>query len=221
MGSSPSRLEKTLSGTIPESEKFFGFENFGNTCYCNSVLQALYFCPEFRALIVSHAKESRQPAPSSPDSSSLLFELASLFSQVSSQKKRTGSVAPRKFIATVKRENEMFRGAMHQDAHEFLNFVLNALAENLTGEGNDPAPQAQKEKKEKKKKRNEQEAVAQERPAELHQGQQQQAAGAAAGAAAGSRPASWVHELFEGVLTNETRCLCCDTVTSRHEVHLI
>jgi ubiquitin C-terminal hydrolase len=28
---------------------------------------------------------------------------------------------------------------------------------------------------------------------------------------------SWVHELFEGVLTNETRCLNCESVTNRDE----
>lgn len=30
------------------SNKIFGYENFGNTCYCNSVLQCLYNLPEFR-----------------------------------------------------------------------------------------------------------------------------------------------------------------------------
>ena len=31
---------------------------------------------------------------------------------------------------------------------------------------------------------------------------------------------TWVHSIFEGVLTNETRCLCCETVTSRDECFL-
>lgn len=34
-------------------EKYYGMENFGNTCYANSVLQALYFCKPFRQLIES------------------------------------------------------------------------------------------------------------------------------------------------------------------------
>lgn len=25
---------------------------------------------------------------------------------------------------------------------------------------------------------------------------------------------TWVHEMFEGTLTNETRCLCCETVSN-------
>jgi len=31
---------------------------------------------------------------------------------------------------------------------------------------------------------------------------------------------TWIHSMFEGILTNETRCLACDTVTSRHESFL-
>ena len=25
---------------------------------------------------------------------------------------------------------------------------------------------------------------------------------------------TWIHDLFEGTLTNETRCLCCETVSA-------
>lgn len=28
---------------------------------------------------------------------------------------------------------------------------------------------------------------------------------------------TWVHEIFQGMLTNETRCLCCETVRSKDE----
>ena len=65
MGNTPSRkaLDKAI-GALPESEHYFGLENFGNTCYCNSVLQALYYCGPFRQVcpsafppraLVSHA----------------------------------------------------------------------------------------------------------------------------------------------------------------------
>lgn len=36
------------------SNKIFGMENFGNTCYCNSILQCLYFTEKFRIELLSH-----------------------------------------------------------------------------------------------------------------------------------------------------------------------
>lgn len=57
MGSSFSsqakRLDKALGPSFPENERVFGLENFGNTCYCNSVLQALYYCKPLREVRAS------------------------------------------------------------------------------------------------------------------------------------------------------------------------
>ncbi|CAI5756327.1 unnamed protein product [Candida verbasci] len=36
------------------SHKIFGMENFGNTCYCNSILQCLYYTENFRIQLVKH-----------------------------------------------------------------------------------------------------------------------------------------------------------------------
>lgn len=79
MGGSSSKLEKALAES-PEDEKYFGLENFGNTCYCNSVLQALYFCRPFRERILQYAASLPPKAEEN-----LLNTLADLFTQVSWQ----------------------------------------------------------------------------------------------------------------------------------------
>lgn len=48
MGAAGSKLEKALGDQFPEGERYFGLENFGNTCYCNSVLQVFAPVDPFR-----------------------------------------------------------------------------------------------------------------------------------------------------------------------------
>jgi ubiquitin C-terminal hydrolase len=40
-------------------------------------------------------------------------------------------VSPKSFVQRLKQDNELFRSFMHQDAHEFLNFLLNDCCETL------------------------------------------------------------------------------------------
>jgi ubiquitin C-terminal hydrolase len=66
--------------------------------------------------------------------STLLTAIRDLFTAISAQPKSIGTVAPQAFINQLKRDNEFFRSTLHQDAHEFLNFLVNALAEILEKE---------------------------------------------------------------------------------------
>jgi ubiquitin carboxyl-terminal hydrolase 9/13 len=45
------------------SAKLFGMENFGNTCYCNSILQCLYYAKPFRERILAFPGKSQKPRP--------------------------------------------------------------------------------------------------------------------------------------------------------------
>ncbi|KVH93431.1 Peptidase C19, ubiquitin carboxyl-terminal hydrolase 2 [Cynara cardunculus var. scolymus] len=129
-----------------------------------------------------------------------LENFVSLLMQISTQKKKTGVIAPKRFVQRVKKENELFRGYMHQDAHEFLNFLLNELVDILEKESH--ATKGTKEHSSPPEKITNGIHVAQ---------------------ANGVRKeplVTWVHKNFQGILTNETKCLRCETVTARDETFL-
>lgn len=177
MGANISQLERDIGADqFPPNEHYFGLVNFGNTCYSNSVLQALYFCKPFREKVLEYKARNKRTKET------LLSCLADLFHSIATQKKKVGSIAPKKFIARLRKEKEEFDNYMQQDAHEFLNFLINHINEIIlaerpqnnkgrAGEGDSPSPQEP----------------------------------------------TWVHEIFQGILTSETRCLNCETVSSKDE----
>ncbi|KAI6177364.1 Ubiquitin carboxyl-terminal hydrolase [Aphelenchoides bicaudatus] len=187
-----SNLEKDLnSENFVGTDRFYGLVNFGNTCYSNSVLQALYFCQPFRERILAY-KQHQKKIGGQKDN--LLFCLADLFSNIANQKRRVGTIAPKRFIAKLKKDNELFDNFQQQDAHEFLNFLLNSISETLTEE----QKREQMNGAPKKKSSTAQNSDHPKPP--------------------DSRPdLSWIQDIFKGTLTNETRCLNCETVSSKDE----
>lgn len=140
-------------------------------------------------------------------SESLFTALKDIFEGISAHDSRTGVVSPTKFLEVLRKENEMFRSLMHQDAHEFLNLLLNEVVANV--EVNAKQVQAEKEKKlnGSADTRSFEKAFASTMP----------------NITDGIRTPSntgWVHELFEGTLTSETKCLTCENVSQRDEVFL-
>jgi len=206
-GSKAHRLERALGAGFPENEHVFGLENFGNTCYCNSVLQALFYCQPLRDKCLEYRMSG---LAQDGNDDGLLTSLCELFFSISSQKKRCGVLAPRQFISKLRAENELFNNHMHQDAHEFLNYLLNEVAEQL-------------EKNEKAKSKDAagnhvatggpssewSARVASDSMSDDEEERQ-----------AAYQCKTWIHSIFEGVLTNDTRCLSCETVTSREESFL-
>ncbi|KAJ3016240.1 hypothetical protein HKX48_004151 [Thoreauomyces humboldtii] len=142
------------------------------------------------------------------DRDNLLAALQSLFVRIAGQKKKTGVIGPQQFVLILKRENELFRSTMHQDAHEMLNYLLNAIAEILL-----------RHKEEMLQKLKALPSFATSAAVPDHP-RNSAAVDQDKTAKPIPPPSSWVHALFEGVLTNETKCLTCEMVTSRDETFL-
>ncbi|EME38360.1 hypothetical protein DOTSEDRAFT_75790 [Dothistroma septosporum NZE10] len=280
----PTPLEKHLADVTgpvrPDgSDKFFGMENYGSTCYCNSIIQCLYYSAPFRENVINfpsqevvreiHGKDpngaptspratsttpypnptspARKPPPNAPGSpgagamqkpddnknvpeerkrsalvqgpvldmqydnslkygmeESLFTSLRDIFEAIIQHKSRIGVVSPHRFLEILRRENEMFRTAMHQDAHEFLNLLLNQVVDNV-------------------------ELFAKQRPelaAHMNGAAPEKARVDISVDTRGlNMPKAgldtrWVHDLFEGLLTSETRCLTCENTSQRDEAFL-
>ncbi|XP_017488380.1 PREDICTED: ubiquitin carboxyl-terminal hydrolase 46-like [Rhagoletis zephyria] len=210
MGNNASQLEKEIGyDQFPANEHYFGLVNFGNTCYCNSVLQALYFCRPFREKVLDYKAKSKRSGSSAGSGSNgssglgsggggggnketLLTCLADLFHSIATQKKKTGTIPPKKFITRLRKENEVFDNYMQQDAHEFLNYLLNTIADLLVAEKKAEAARQQQQQQLKEQSKGS------ESPPE-------------------AEIKTWVHDIFQGTLTNETRCLNCESLSSKDE----
>ncbi|KAI1082993.1 cysteine proteinase [Whalleya microplaca] len=287
-------MEKMLqnAGTLRQdgSDKFFGMENFGNTCYCNSIVQALYYTIPFREQVLKYpplspahtpngnrprvnvqirassangsaqtdanghkrsltasetiAKRKMinagQPLPGQPirpedkpDTPEYkkkqamlkgpILELAQestdtygmdectftglrdIFMALVDSNVRTGVLSPQRFLEIFKRDNELFRTSMHQDAHEFYGLVLNDIITNVENSAKRLLTRESSLTHE---------GITDSLKAALG------AVGKTTSNGINSPGTGWVHDIFEGVLTSETKCLTCETASQRDETFL-
>lgn len=104
--------------------------------------------------------------------SNLYGTLKDIFECITENKHLTGIVSPEKFINTFKKENVLFSSMMHQDAHEFLNLLLNHISDTVST------------------------------------------------ASTETESKNFVEALFQGTITYRVKCLTCDNITIRDEPFL-
>ncbi|KAF9416783.1 hypothetical protein BGZ94_010114 [Podila epigama] len=71
------------------------------------------------------------PDPDSAPQENMFLCLQDLFYRIQNHSKKTQYFTPTAFVAKVKKENELFRSSMHQDAHEFLMFIISSISEDI------------------------------------------------------------------------------------------
>lgn len=145
MGAAASTTKVVGTGSVSsggaDRSMSIGLENFGTTCYCNSIIQALYFCSPFRKNLFEYNKmiqgmegnpllKSTMPSGRKRHDA-LLIHLTNLFYDIGNSKGTDGFISPSKFVSKVRKQNSMFDNDEHHDAHEFLNFLLNDLIESI------------------------------------------------------------------------------------------
>ena len=130
--------------------------------------------------------------------------LKDIFLALLESKARIGILSPQRFLEIFKRDNELFRNSMHQDAHEFYGIVLNDVIANV--EHNAKRFQQNQGPNGNGLIESMQNAIGEVTP----------------GNPAGykSPGTGWVHDIFEGLLTSQTRCLTCETTSHRDETFL-
>ncbi|KAI3378683.1 hypothetical protein SNEBB_005609 [Seison nebaliae] len=210
------------------SRKYCGLTNFGNTCYANSILQALFFCEQFRNAVL---KYSRSPTAKST-SHNLLDSLKDLFHQMNKNKSSSNVVAPKKFMNNLQISNPVFaQGLMQHDAHEFLNFLLNTCADivhqnvpdiqstnNVVSSNNHNGMNCNQikmngnENNDKFQHHTFQQTIRNFISTKNNTTKKYEKSIA--------RQTNWVRDLFEGQLINETICLKCDTKSVKYEKFL-
>ncbi|XP_048831841.1 ubiquitin carboxyl-terminal hydrolase 1 isoform X3 [Brienomyrus brachyistius] len=134
---------------------FVGLNNLGNTCYLNSILQVLYYCPGFKdaiKVLYNLSKKKEKPKQDADNEQqegaeeaipmniellgsfhSLIISMEQLQSSflLNPKKYSDGELAipPRRLLNTLRQLNPMYEGYLQHDAQEVLRCILGYIQE--------------------------------------------------------------------------------------------
>jgi ubiquitin C-terminal hydrolase len=120
-----------------------GFNNLGNTCFLNSTLQCLAYCPPFCQSLMDMPRSDNNNQTTSPSDQSkkvnhgrmFTLALAALFRRLHTADNSNGAMSPRRIVnalpllgsSSTRRNGYKFRPGRQEDAHEFLVHLLDAM----------------------------------------------------------------------------------------------
>ena len=140
LGNQVSRLGQTTIGKT-------GLKNLGNSCFMNAVLQCLAACfPLARYFTSGHWKADVRPDNPLGYKGQVALQFANLLRELISDDNSV--VAPVDLRTVLGRSRPEFAKGNQQDAQELMNFLLDALHEDLNANGTKPQLRALTEEEE-------------------------------------------------------------------------
>lgn len=129
-----------LSTTFPRPKmRASGLYNRGNTCYLNSVMQALLATPPLATALLTQSVPTLLGPLGVPRTPKQALKAAHAFSPVAVLKEfferaysGAPAVTPAQFVANLRKYAKPLRPGRQEDAHEYLRLLLEALQQTCT-----------------------------------------------------------------------------------------